>query len=890
MKHKASLSEKEKHQILVEWNQTYKNFPLEKRAIDLFEEQVEKNSQKPAIAFEDVVLTYGELNERVNQLAHYLLKLNVKPEELVGICLPRSIEMVIAELAVMKSGAAFVPLDPNLPEQRLNLMMEDTKIKYLITNKTQIDLFPEYSGLSICIDQESADIQKESSSNPGKLSNCQNIAYLIYTSGSTGNPKGVMIEHRGLTNFLLGVKEVIGTSEPDIRLTNTAFCFDMSIAEVFSPLTMGALVIISSEKARKDVSLLLRLIEKFQVNMLTLTPTNWMMLFENGWSGYNEMIAITGGEQLNPDLLKLLCNGCKTVWNAYGPTEITIGSSFDRIDPDEEIITIGKPLPNVTYYILDENLQPVPIGVMGTLYIGGVGVARGYLNQPKLTEEKFIPDPFSRVPNAKIYNSGDLAKFLPDGRVVCLGRADNQVKIRGHRLELSEIETILRTLTNIREAVVLAREDRAGDKRLVAYVRTDVDMCDKNGFIETMRQILSEKLPKYMLPSAFVIMKEFPLTASGKLDTKSLPKPEFGHFGRKIILPNTDTERILHKIWLEVLNLEDISINDDFFDVGGDSILTTKLLSKIRKKLGVNITIPDFFTASTIAKLASRIDSGEQHVQQCLIALNNEGAMPPLFCIHAMDGNVFYYIHLARIFEGMRRFYGIQSQGLIQGLKPHKTIQEMADAYIQEIKSIQPEGPYHLLGYSSGGLLCIEMAHQLKHHGDAIGSLILIDTFVEVTWPENLKDNIVGQLEVLCVFARIFARITQENFAIKVEEFQKFKSLLEGLQYVFKIFVEHGILPDDATIDDLKRSFEVFIINLQAEKNYCLPKIEEDILLIEATDHSGLIEISYDAITRGKIQIYRMEGDHFSWMEADHTYELSELIRKKDFIKGTGVP
>jgi amino acid adenylation domain-containing protein len=614
------LSTSERTLILENWNVTTKKYLFEKRMVDLFEEQVEKSPDSPAVTFKDLTLTYRELNKRANQLAHKLIALNIKPDQLVGICLPRSLEMVIAMLAVMKSGGAYVPLDPAFPIQRLGYMVENSEVISLITFESIKSSFPEYHGAVICLDKEAESLKVEKDSNPEKLSSAHNLAYVIYTSGSTGNPKGVQLEQKGLTNLLFYMIEEPGMTAADVQLAVITLSFDMSVPEICLPLITGASLVIAPEEAKLDVFALQNLVNKHHVTMMHATPVTWMMLYESGWTGSKDLTVVTGGEPLKPDLAKWMTAQFKAVWNMYGPTEVTVYGSAVKVKENDQIITIGRPVANATYYILDPYFHPVPIGVPGQLYIGGKGVARGYLKLPKLTKEKFIPDPFSDEPEARIYNSGDLARYLPDGNVECLGRADYQVKIRGYRMELGDIEAKLNQLTGVHDGVVIVREDIGStgksDKRLVAYVIPKIkdetlfkDAHIQKVFFDEIKRSLKAELPDYMIPAAFVLMEAFPLTPSRKVDRKKLPKPEIveQELTGEVTPCGNELEMEILKIWQGVIGTSSIGVEDNFFDCGGNSLLAVKVFVRLNELYPGKVQLVDIFGYSTIRMLANYI-------------------------------------------------------------------------------------------------------------------------------------------------------------------------------------------------------------------------------------------------------------------------------------------
>jgi amino acid adenylation domain-containing protein len=608
------LTPSERTLMLETWADTSKHYPLEKRMVDFFEEQAGLTPERVAVIYDDIQLNYGELNSRANQLARYLQTLGAKPDQLIGVCLPRSVEMLVATLAIMKSGAAYVPLDPSFPAHRLEYMVEDSELSILITIKSLLDRFPKYSGKMVLLDQEKFDHHE--SLNLEKTCGSEHLAYVIYTSGSTGKPKGVQIEHRSLTNFLLSMLEQPGMSKEDVLLAVTTVSFDIAALELYLPLMIGARVVIAREEAKQNIIELQELIFKHQVTVMQATPTTWMMLFESGWSGNKSLTVLCGGEPLKEDLSQKIRQLCKALWNMYGPTETTIWSSLAKMSEGDRI-TIGRPIANTTFYILDNYGHPLPIGVPGELYIGGAGVARGYLKRLDLTAEKFVSDPFSEDSSARMYNTGDLARYLRDGRVECLGRSDYQVKIRGYRLELGDIEAKLSHLPQIQEGVVIVREDMdtsgKSDKRLVAYIipkeKMPLNDSEKQTIlVDAIKKDLKKELPDYMIPAHFVLMADFPLTPNRKIDRKKLPRPEVVELFPELLSQANATEKQILEIWQKIIGVSSIRLNENFFDCGGNSLLALSVYNQINAIFPERITLLDLFTYPTIALLAVHIE------------------------------------------------------------------------------------------------------------------------------------------------------------------------------------------------------------------------------------------------------------------------------------------
>lgn len=596
------LTDAERQQLLVDWNDTQVDYPLHRCLHHWVEDRVAESPDAVAVVLEGKQLTYRELNRRANQLAHYLQKLGVRPGSLVGICLERSLEMTIAILGTLKAGAAYVPLDPTYPQQRLSFMLQDAQIAVLLTQET----LPISSDRVVCLDTAWECIEKESSENPSSGVTAEHLAYVIYTSGSTGKPKGVTISHRAICNRLLWGQSVYPLTESDRVLQQASFSFDFAVWEFFAPWLAGGQLILIPPEMHRDSAYLVRLIAEQKITVAHFVPSLLQAILEEPGIEACQSLKwlFCGGESLSVELQKRCCDRLSAqLYNQYGPTEATVDATFWRCRPEEnrQTVPIGRPIANTQIYILDECRQPVPIGVPGELWIGGVGLAQGYLNRPDLTNERFIPNPFSNKPGSRLYRTGDLARYRRDGAIEFLGRCDRQVKIRGFRIELGEIEAALRQHDEIKEAVMLAREDFPGKPRLVAYFVSHREyLPHTNELIEWLQQ----KLPDYTIPSAFVSLEAFPLLPNGKLDRQSLPAPDVTTPEDTFVAPRTPVEDSLAQIWSQVLRLEKVSIHDNFFALGGDSILSLQVVAKANQ-MGLQLTPKQIFEHQTIARLAT---------------------------------------------------------------------------------------------------------------------------------------------------------------------------------------------------------------------------------------------------------------------------------------------
>ncbi len=654
----------ERHRLLVERNDTRTDHPRDKCIHELFETQVAKTPDAIAVVFAHRQLTYRELNSRANQLAHYLRKLGVGPETLVGICMERSMEMVVGLLGILKAGGAYVPLDPTYPKDRLAFMLEDSRAAFLLTQARLGELRPAFGGTLITLDQDNQDIVQESTANVGPVQSPETLAYVIYTSGSTGRPKGVMIQHGSVVNFLASMACQPGLCETDTLLAVATLSFDMSVLDIYLPLTVGARIVLARREDAADGLRLRNLLSDSCASVMHATPATWRMLLAVDWQGSRELKILCGGEALSEDLAKQLGQHCVSLWNMYGPTETTVYSSAELYGRHSSgrTVPIGRPIANTQLYILDQQLQPVPIGVPGELHIGGDGLARGYWNRPELTAEKFIANPFAADTTSRIYKTGDLARYLPDGKIEFLGRMDHQVKIRGYRIETGEIEAVLARHRSIKESVVIARDGSLGSQRLVAYVVADAAPVPS---ANELRGFLAQTLPEYMVPAAFEFLDSLPLTPNGKLDRSALPAPGKGRpkLDETYAPPQTPLEELLAHIWADVLTLDQVGVHDNFFALGGDSLRAIQIIARLRKVLNKELFLSDIFSNGSIAKLADsltqRTDKPTALTAESIQPLGRQGRLPLSFSQERVWFiQKLYPLNLAYHFQSLLYFTG----------------------------------------------------------------------------------------------------------------------------------------------------------------------------------------------------------------------------------------
>jgi amino acid adenylation domain-containing protein len=583
------LTEDERTKIVGDWNATSLDYPSDKCVHQLFEEQARRSPNAIAVTSGDMSISYDDLDRRANQLAHHLIGLGLGPEGIAAICIERSVDMVVGLLGILKSGAAYLPLDRTYPDERLSYMLEDSGATVLVTQSAYLDHLPGTCASTVVLDGDAEAITAKNDAPPASRVSPENLAYVIYTSGSTGKPKGVQIEHRNVVNFLSSMQKRPGMSADDVLLAVTTLSFDIAVLEIYLPLITGARTVIASHDVAVDGNRMRKLMTDEQVTVMQATPVTWRLLIDAGWRGDKSFKVLCGGEAMPRDIAQGLVQRAGNVWNMYGPTETTVWSTCFPVSDGNGPLLIGRPIGNTGVYILDKYMRAVPVGRTGELYIGGDGVARGYLDRPELTNEKFVASPFDNDVSARLYATGDEARYLPDGNIEYLNRLDNQVKVRGNRIELGEIEAAVAACSEIRHAVVIVREDAPGDRRIAAYFVSEADHPIAGNDI---RNRLRESLPPYMIPQYFIELDSLPLTPNGKVDRKALPAPDLDTraLADSFRAPRTKSEESLAVIWQDLLGLERVGIHDNFIELGGHSLLALRAISRIREDLGANIT------------------------------------------------------------------------------------------------------------------------------------------------------------------------------------------------------------------------------------------------------------------------------------------------------------
>jgi amino acid adenylation domain-containing protein len=600
------LDDEERRRLVADWNATATERHETVCVHELVARQARRTPDAVAAVCEGERMTYGSLVARARELATHLRPLGVQPGVRVGLCVERSLDMLVGLLGILEAGGAYVPLDPAFPPERLSFMIEDAACPVLVTQKHLLNVLPTAGARTVALDALGGPPGGESGQPEGRPATGDDLAYVIYTSGSTGRPKGVQISHRALVNLLESMARTPGLASGDVLLAVTTLSFDIAALELYLPLVTGARVVVAKRDSVLDAARLMATLRDEGVTVMQATPSTWRLLRDAGWRGDRGFKIFCGGEALAAELAEALSAGGASVWNLYGPTETTIWSTVHQVRPGESPVPIGRPIANTRVYVLDARGEPVPVGVPGELYIGGAGVAHGYLNRPELTSDRFVPDVFTDDPGARLYRTGDRVRYRRDGALEFLDRLDNQVKVRGFRVELGEIESVLARHPALSLAVVTVRGDASGSKRLAAYA---VVKGSSTPSVDTLRAHLATKLPEYMIPSTFTILDALPLTPNGKIDRRRLPEPEIQRsaLSTQFVSPRTEIERTVARVWREALDVPEVGANDNFFDLGGHSLLIVQVHSKLGSLFDHDLSVVEMFQYPTVRALADRL-------------------------------------------------------------------------------------------------------------------------------------------------------------------------------------------------------------------------------------------------------------------------------------------
>lgn len=849
--------------------------------LSLFEKTGGFYSDKIAVTFQDSSLTYAQLNRQVNQLCRYLTDSGIGKGDIVAMAVDRSIPMLVSLLAILKAGAAYLPLDPAYPAERITYMLADSSAKMLLVSAAYQDKFPS-EAKETNIDELWIKLDSYDTQNPGIKISGEDLAYVIYTSGSTGKPKGVKVTHLNLVNFLLSMQKQPGINDADRLLAITTISFDIAGLEMYLPLISGAEVVIAPSDAVRDGRLLISLIDQKDITMLQATPSSWQMLLDAGLQKRQHLKGLSGGEPLPKELADHLLDLIPELWNMYGPTETTIWSTLKRVQPGEKQITVGAPVDNTRIYILDETGVPLPDGVMGEICIGGTGVAAGYLDRTQLTAEKFIDDTFSDLPGSKLYRTGDLGKILPSGELQCLGRIDNQVKIRGHRIELGEIESILSARPGVKQAVVIAHDDLSRNKYLVAYVipETGNDKQTVNLDSKELHDQLAELLPDFMVPEDYITLQNYPLTPNGKIDRKAFPKPDRKHHNGSNggALPDSPAEKLIARIFEEALGTSDVSLDDDFFELGGHSLLAVKVMVAIEKETGERLPLATFFNNSTVGKLAAQLaGSKSADTWDTIVPIKPGGTKHPLFLVHGSGLNLLMFKSISDYFDQDHPLFGVQAIGLARPAKIPETVEAIAAYHVPEILKADPEGPYAIAGYSYGGFIAYEIARQLIKSGKKVRFLGMIDT------------NAAEKMQPRKKSSRVIKKVARQFYKVPfiVNSFIKYpKDSLAYQAYILKKRLSKP-RPDDPELEI--ESYTRYENQIRENynrimDNYRLTPLDIQVSLFLVKKRLYFVDdqkyLGWRKLALKGVKVYSVPGDHKTFLEPPNDKFFAEIIQR----------
>ncbi|HEX2093555.1 MAG TPA: amino acid adenylation domain-containing protein [Longimicrobiaceae bacterium] len=877
----------ERRLVLEEWNATAAGFPADRCIHHLIEEQAELTPDAVAVRFEDTSLTYRELDRSANRLAHHLIRLGVGPEVRVAVCLDRSLEMVVSLLAVLKAGGAYVPLDPGYPPERLALMLADSAAAVLLTQGAPTGALRVPEGTRVvALDLRREEIAAESSRNPESGVGADNLAYVIYTSGSTGRPKGVMNAHRGVMNRLCWMQAEFGIGAGEVVLQKTPFSFDVSVWELFWPLQRGACLVMARPGGHRDPAYLQEVIERCGVTTLHFVPSMLQAFVEAADPARCASLrrVACSGEALPAALVRRFHERFPppvSLHNLYGPTEAAVEVTFwtcGRGDPSG-VVPIGRPVRNTRLYVLDAALRPVPPGVQGELCIGGVQVARGYLGRPELTAERFVPDPFSGGTGARMYRTGDRARWK-EGVIEYLGRLDEQVKICGFRIEPAEVEAVLRDHPSVRDCIVVAREDGSGEKRLAAYVVADAAP-------DELRTHARSRLPEYMVPSSFMVLPSLPLLPNGKVDRRALPAPEPGGAELEFDEPGSYVEARLIQLWEEILGVEGIGPSQSFFDLGGTSLLALRLFARVNRLLECDLPVATLFAGATVRDMAGAILEQKRAAPSppaSVVPLQPHGSRPPVFFIHSADREVMGYVNLVRYLGPDQPVFGVRDVGEDMS----RPVPRIAADHLAAIRAVQPRGPYYLVSWSFGGLVAFDMALQLEREGEPVAFVGLMDTIAPALFEEYSRGR---DVDIVVMMAQEVAERSRRPFSIRREDLAGLDA--EGqVRRAVEMLREQRAVPPGFDAARLHESCRIVRDRIRSNSGYAPGRFSGTLTLFRATDTTALFDEFFATRTdeeretlgwiphAGTLEVHPVPGSHVMIGSEPHVRVLAERMRE----------
>ncbi|HEX2091249.1 MAG TPA: amino acid adenylation domain-containing protein, partial [Longimicrobiaceae bacterium] len=867
------LGAAERAQLLEEWNDTRRNYPAGLCVHDLLQAQAAHTPDAVAVSWRGERVRYAELDRRANRLAHALLRRGVGPETRVGICLSRTPELLVALLGALKAGGAYVPLDPTYPRERLGYMVEDAGIDLVLTESRLADRLPESVPGLLVLDAPAVreELVREPEHAPGSGVLPENLSHVIFTSGSTGRPKGVMIRHRSTVVLLHWLRENVTDEERSAVLFSTSISFDVSVAELFGTLCWGGKLVLVEN------ALELASVEE-PVVYASMVPSAAAELLRIGGIPASVRTLNLGGEALPAALAQGLyaLGTVERVGNLYGPTEDTTYSTYSRVPRGAERVCVGRPVADTQAYVLDPQLQPVPVGVIGELYLAGEGLARGYASRPDLTAERFLPNPFG-APGSRMYRVMDRVRWLPTGEMEYFGRTDFQVKVRGFRIELGEIESALRAQEGVREAVAVVRGEDAGSRHLVAYVAAgpEVDTAE-------LRARLGARLPEYMVPAVVVALDRLPLTPNGKVDRRALPDPQWGGATERYVGPRDETEAALCALWREVLEVERVGVLDDFFDVGGHSLTAIRLIARVGDAFGTTLPVSVLLHARTVRELAAVLrERGAGVPASPLVPLQPGGTRPPLFCVHAAAGTVLQYLLLAGHLAPDQPLYGLEA---LPRPGVEADLEELAAEYLAAIRAVQPAGPYRLGGWSLGGLFAFEMARQLLARGEEVELLALLDSYPPLG---DQYRSAPDEAELLLFLAHDLGYPSGALHGLA--ELLAGHAPGERLERLAEVL--RSRVPALAEIDaaQLRDRAEGYRRNLSAAARYRPGPYAGRITLLRAAQGPAAPEdprLRWRELTPFPLEVHTVEGDHYTILTGENARALARILEERLRVGG----
>jgi len=891
-----SMLDKPEKQQLATWNQNLQNFNYSDCIHQLFEAQVELTPDAIAVSFQEDSLTYRELNNRANQLAHYLQGKEVGAEVLVGICLDRSLEMILCVLGVLKAGGAYLPLDPTYPKERLSFILADAQISVLLTQEKLVEELPSPNVAFVFLDQVQESLEKRSQDNLAGSVIPENLAYTIYTSGSTGQAKGVQVTHLNLVNAYQGWEKAYKLKTLKSHLQMASFSFDVFSGDWIRALCSGAHLVLCPKNLLLEPAKLYQLMFQSGIDSAEFVPAvlkNLVQYLQDTKQNLHFMKLLVVGSDIlyvrEFEQFKSICGNNTRLINSYGVTEATIDSTYFEYTtlklPKESVIPIGRPFGNIEIQILDRQLQPLAIGIPGDLYLSGYGISRGYLNRSDLTQERFMINPADS--SHKLYQTGDLARYLPDGNIEFLGRIDNQVKVRGFRIEVGEIEAALVSQPQIVEAVVNVREEKLGNRYLAAYIVAKSQTITG----KELREFLQHKLPSYMVPNAFVFLDAIPLSPNGKVDCRSLPIPDLTCQSQQTyVAPRNLNETEIAKIFASVLEVEQVGIFDSFFELGGHSLLATQIISRLRQAFKLDFPLRDFLEFPTVAGLAQKVmvnllqrtqpNSGNKNITSspCLVPIKTFGTQLNLFCIHPVGGQVVAYQKLAN-YLGLS-VYGLQSQALLDHRQEHPSIESMASEYARAIRQ-QANGPYYLMGWSMGGVIALSIAQQLLKQKEEVAFLGLLDSYLLTGNTAALNYDPLQEFLPLLgdKLAQALAKCDESEQQRLCQSLIKLTSR-DRLRKILAWGKAKGFLAQNVSFKVLQQQLSLMEIHQQLLGNHIPPTVDTKLHLWHAAER--IIDVAptdWQKYTTGEIYRKVLPGNHFSLVNSPQVEILAQDLQ-----------